>query len=167
MNIKYCFRDANRFSKLDPKLAASELARICNENGLLTPVAVLDAARDENNPLHPAFEWDDSKAAEIYRRSQAQDLIYSVEIVREDFQPEPVYFHSQSAGGYMPMQEVVRRVDLLAEARQKAHARLLDAKASLLRLEMIAMRENMDLSLQIKNIANVVDNAQKQLQEIV
>ncbi len=51
-----------------------EALRIAN-NDRLTPEMVVDAARDENSPLHPAFEWDDGVAAEAYRASQAGYMI--------------------------------------------------------------------------------------------
>lgn len=56
-----------------------ELAAIRNENeGRLTPLLVLEVARDEDHPLHSRFEWDDGIAAEKYRLDQAQRLIMSV-----------------------------------------------------------------------------------------
>lgn len=47
----------------------------------LKPKAVVDAARPENSPLHGAFCWDDTEAAERYRIIQAQDLIRSYKLV--------------------------------------------------------------------------------------
>lgn len=43
------------FSKISAQTAGEELARL-NEQGIKTPRGVLDASRDENAPLHPAFE---------------------------------------------------------------------------------------------------------------
>ena len=54
------------------------------DGGLLRPKAVVDEARDEASPLHPAFEWDDSIASEKYRLEQAQRLIRSFRIVQKD-----------------------------------------------------------------------------------
>lgn len=45
------------------------------DGGFLRPAAVVDAARDENSPLHGAFCWDDTEAARLYRLDQAQRLI--------------------------------------------------------------------------------------------
>lgn len=41
-------------------------------------------ARDEASPLHPAFEWDDAKAAHAHRLEQASYLIRSVVIVSDE-----------------------------------------------------------------------------------
>jgi len=47
-------------------------------SGILTPSAVVDEARPEDSPLHAAFEWDDSIAAEKYRLEQARRLLRQV-----------------------------------------------------------------------------------------
>lgn len=49
--------------------------------GSLQPANVLEDARHNNSPLHPAFEWDDSAAAEKYRLEQAGDLIRALVVV--------------------------------------------------------------------------------------
>jgi hypothetical protein len=62
-----------------------ELERINQENGgLATPEQVVEAARDEDNPLHSWFTWDDSEAAKKWRIHQARNLLrLQVEIVGE------------------------------------------------------------------------------------
>lgn len=53
------------------------------KGGELPPRVVIEAARPEDSPLHGAFCWDDTEAAERYRIIQAQELIRSfrVEII--------------------------------------------------------------------------------------
>jgi hypothetical protein len=64
--------------------AGEELERIRTlRNGRLDPKDVIEASRDPGAPLHPAFEWNDTKAAAEYRREQAKYLIRSVEVVVE------------------------------------------------------------------------------------
>lgn len=54
----------------------NELERLARQyGGVLKPEAVVDAARDEQSPLHDSFEWDDSKAAQSHRLWQARQLI--------------------------------------------------------------------------------------------
>ena len=61
------------------------LKQIAAQNGgLLRPSAVVEAARDENSPLHSAFCWDDTEAARLYRLDQAQRLIRSFRFKVED-----------------------------------------------------------------------------------
>ncbi len=66
---------------------AEELERLAkdDEDGLVRPEAVVEAARDESSPLHKHFEWDDGEAAEQYRLYQARKLIVKVTIVRAPY----------------------------------------------------------------------------------
>lgn len=58
-----------------------QLQAIHDDAGRLTPALVVEAARPDDHPLHPRFEWDDSIAGEQWRRQQAHELIQSVRIV--------------------------------------------------------------------------------------
>lgn len=62
----------------------SELQAIYDRRGRLTPDDVLAVARNEDHPLHDRFEWDDTAAAEQWRRAQAQELIRSVKVTYVD-----------------------------------------------------------------------------------
>ena len=68
---------------------AGEVCEQMSSNGELTPKALVDASRPEDAPLHKAFEWDDEKAAEAYRETQAAYIIRHIEVKREDME-EPV-----------------------------------------------------------------------------
>ncbi len=57
------------------------LKAIYEERGRLTPEDVVDEARDPEHPLHNRFEWDDTTAAEAWRRTQAHELIRSCRVV--------------------------------------------------------------------------------------
>lgn len=56
------------------------LEGIYEEHGELTPGLILDLARDPHHPLHAKFEWDDSIAAEKFRKSQARAIIREVKV---------------------------------------------------------------------------------------
>lgn len=56
------------------------LQAIYDERGELTPALVVDVARDDRHPLHTRFEWNNTMAAEKYRRGQAHELIRSVRL---------------------------------------------------------------------------------------
>lgn len=67
----------------DPKQRESairdELKRLAESHGgELKPLVVVNAARDEESPLHQSFNWDDSSAAEHWRLQQARQLIRAV-----------------------------------------------------------------------------------------
>src|SRR5262249_15436676 len=59
----------------------SELLKIREEHGKLTPRLVVSAASDADHPLHSHFEWDDGEAADRYRLLQARDLISTIRVV--------------------------------------------------------------------------------------
>lgn len=57
---------------------AGEIMDRLAKKGKLTPQALVDEARPEDSPLHKGFEWDDTKAAENYRKVQAVTMIRAV-----------------------------------------------------------------------------------------
>ena len=61
-------------------------------DGYLSPVAVLEAARNPDSVLHEEFEWDDSEAGEKYRLLQAAAIIRKarITIVRKEIQAKTV-----------------------------------------------------------------------------
>lgn len=60
------------------------LLELAEQNdGILTTEAVLENAREETSPLHKHFQWDDTIAAESYRRWQARSLIAKCRITVE------------------------------------------------------------------------------------
>lgn len=56
------------------------LEALARPDGSLLASEVLDAARSPKSALHGEFEWDDTEAAEAYRRAQAAGLIRSYKI---------------------------------------------------------------------------------------
>lgn len=64
--------------------------------GQVTPSDVVAAAISEESPLHPHFEWDDVRAAHLYREGQAGYLLRSIVVtVQHETGPQDVRaFHS-------------------------------------------------------------------------
>lgn len=50
----------------------------------VTPRMVVDDARSVESPLHPCFEWDNVRAAELHREMQARYVIRSLHVVQEE-----------------------------------------------------------------------------------
>ncbi len=73
--------------------AGEELERIEQDEGYIIPEAVVERSRPEDAPLHNCFEWDDSAAAEEYRKVQAREIIRYIEVVREEDEEEDVERH--------------------------------------------------------------------------
>lgn len=64
---------------------SKEKAQIVGETlekmGSFTPLDVVQAARNEESPLHEHFTWDDLKAAEKYRLWEARHLVNTITVV--------------------------------------------------------------------------------------
>lgn len=73
----YQWRADSRYS-IGANIAAERLGKIRKQNGEITPRGVVDDAVDPQSPLHPCFEWNDDKAADAHRLSQARKLIGSI-----------------------------------------------------------------------------------------
>ena len=105
-----------------------ELERIQAENnGLLLPEDVVEAARVKESILHDKFTWDDTAAADRYRLWQARQLITAVVTIlpNDPKKAEVVQFVSlksdrNDTGGYrslpIVLSESVLRAQLLRDA---------------------------------------------------
>lgn len=90
------------------------LIRMARRNGgVLMVDHVLNEAQNEYSILHKYFEWDDSEAADLYRRQQARALIQRCKI--QMVESEPVEIRAfvslptdrSNGGGYRLTSEVV------------------------------------------------------------
>lgn len=69
------------------------LKDLYTQHGKLTAPMVVGAARNKAHPLHTAFEWNNSKAAEEYRLIQARHLIREVRFVYSDTRQKDPLIH--------------------------------------------------------------------------
>lgn len=90
------------------------LTRMARRNGgVLLVEDVLKEAQNEDSILHKHFEWDDSEAADQYRRQQARALIQRCKIQIVESEPTEIRaFVSlptdrSNGGGYRLTSEVV------------------------------------------------------------
>lgn len=67
---------------LDPQAVGEEIERLRKQTaeGEVLRQKIVEAARPKNSPLHDAFEWDDTAAAEKYRLEQASYLIRAIDV---------------------------------------------------------------------------------------
>lgn len=67
---------------IDPGEAYKAVEKIREKHGgKCTDADIVQAARSQRNVLHGLFTWDDSEAAEQYRRHQARTLLRSLRVV--------------------------------------------------------------------------------------
>lgn len=90
------------------------LTKMARRNGGVLEIdEVLKEAEDENSILHKHFEWDDSEAADLYRRQQARTLIQKCKIQLVESEPMVIRAFVSlptdrtNGGGYRLMSEVV------------------------------------------------------------
>lgn len=67
-----------------------EQLRLINDGKLLTET-ILETAADPESILHPAFTWDDAKAAHNFRGMEAGGLISAVCVVSKEGQKVPAF----------------------------------------------------------------------------
>ena len=97
-------------------VAADVAAEVMNglaERGCLNAETLVDVSRPEDAPLHPEFEWDDSIAAEEWRKHQARNVINSIVVQTEpNKEPERVFFNIREIGcDYIPMRIILQSPD--------------------------------------------------------
>lgn len=136
--VKYGWADGSRI-KLDPQRSGERIVSIRNgldKSGSRLTQSVVDDARSPKSPLHDAFEWNNSAAAEEYRLIQARYLCRSLVIVSSSELPElkePVRAlvmvrtdESDTTREYEPLVSVVSQASKMAEVVETALKELRD-----------------------------------------
>lgn len=77
-----------------------------------TPDDIVELAKDESTELHKCFEWDDTIAAEKWRKHTARLICCSLQVVVEKEEKEPVTYrliqNDRSEQAYKPVTMTVR-----------------------------------------------------------
>jgi len=97
----------------EAQIIGEEFERIFPD-GKMSPVKVLEFAKDPRSPLHRFFEWNDKKAAHEYRVGQARRLILSI-VFETDGGPvrsfQNVVIDNERV--YLPIDQVSQSEDLI------------------------------------------------------
>jgi hypothetical protein len=100
--------------------------------GRVTPRMVVDDARPADSPLHQCFEWDDTRAAELHRESQARYVLRSIRVVSDEGtdteQPRTMHAFvsvTETVGtdeqrAYVPIARVLNESDLSRQMCEQA-----------------------------------------------
>lgn len=115
------------FRGADAQKVADEISAIGEAP---TAADIVDAARNEDSELHKCFEWDDSRAAELWRLKQARDVVHHLVYVEEKIpvdRPEiRIRYMDNTERGYKEAKKIVRNEDsykaLLAQAYSELRA---------------------------------------------
>lgn len=122
---KYMWRPGARL-RGDPQVVGELLDELTERHGgQLRPGQVLKAATAKGSPLHDYFEWNDKRAANKYRLSQAGDLIRALCIVSKvNGPPMRAYVVESQAGPYVPSKIVYAQPSRRSAMAFKAMAEL-------------------------------------------
>ena len=101
--------------------------------GETTPESIVEYARDnKDSELHKCFTWDDTIAAEKWRKQEARLIVCSLQVVVEREQKEPQTFRliqqDKSEEVYRPVVFTVRNQDQYQVLLKQAKAELLAFK---------------------------------------
>lgn len=125
--------------------------------GRLTPANLVEEARPEDSPMHKAFEWDDAKAAENYRKQQATQMIRAIVVHESDVVEGgnetvqvKVFNQPERGGAYESLKTI-----LLNEEKSEL---LLDRAKAELRTFRIKYSQLERLTRLMSEIDNVLDN---------
>ena len=147
--------------KLDKTIVQRELKKIQTKDGRITAEATVQAARNPKNPLHRAFEWDNTKAAHKWRLEQARTLIAwaEVKIRYEDREyAVPAYLRDP---GVKPSEQGYRSLESIRDDPDDARAVLVEefvrAGAHLRRARNVARALGLDG--EVEEVIRTVDQA--------
>lgn len=115
------------YIKTDANIAGQMCEALESSVGL-SAQTLLDANRQEDAPLHSEFEWDDEKAAEGYRLSQARHIINCLCIKAEEApnkEPIRAFFKvERNESNYNNLETILQSEDSYAALLQAALSEL-------------------------------------------
>ena len=142
------------------KTSAAVAGSVCEELDRtvgLTPENLVDASRPEDAPLHNEFEWDDTVAAEAYRKTQARLMISNLSIVIEEKKQEPVRAYFSLQHGFRKNSGTYESTITIMEDSERRTLLLEKAKA-----EMIAFKSKYSMLTELADVFESIDNTVKQ-----
>lgn len=134
------FNEWKRNMSVKPDVAYAELERIRkkNKDGALVPAEVVAESRDENAVLHKLFEWDDTKAAEAYRETQAMFIIRNLAVTDDELGPTTRQYVSTASNTYRPIMTVLSDAEMRGNLLEAARSELRAFQAKYRHLEELA-----------------------------
>lgn len=115
----------------DRSLVLEELSFIEKRDGVVTPEAVVEFAKDETTQLHGQFNWDDGEAAHQWRLFQARQVIRAMVTILPNGNEDVVtkaYVHivetSRNPTGYIEVRKVLSDEEYRKQMLNTAHREL-------------------------------------------
>lgn len=148
---------------IDSATVQQEVLRIVAENGdQAAPVALLEAAKAPDSPLHKFFTWDDSEAGQRYRIAQAGALYRRVtlKLVRADHERREVVFETVRAVTSVPQDR--KKTDSASYGRTTVVMNDSQKRESVLRgivRDLVALRNKYQTYSELRDVWVVIDDA--------
>lgn len=99
----------NLFGTADAQKVADEIAELGTK---IKPSDIVQMARNPETESHKCFEWDDKKAADKYRLTQARtvvcNLVYVSEDTEEHHEPVRLFYKPDTESSYKPTKMILR-----------------------------------------------------------
>ena len=167
LKSKFVPMPGSRITVGQAQAAGEVFTDLLERHGAVKAELVLDAGRPENSPIHAYFTWDDGEAAEKHRISEAQTLIRSVRVIRDDMpaqeQPAVRYLLSVEATegetrfegkAYLPLPDIKNNPEYRRQVLQ-------DALSEFRSLQ----RKYRDLEAELGQIFKAVTKAAEELEQ--
>ena len=137
-----------------PADIAGEVLNQLSAEDRLTAKDLVEVSRPDDAPLHNAFEWDDTEAAERWREQQGRILINSIVIQaeeKEEAEPVRAFFVIESnSSNYEPVTVIMRDEDKRKKLFDVAKRELSAFKAKYRALEQFeALFKEIDKILEV------------------
>lgn len=141
---RYAFRPSSS-APVAAQVIGEELERIrIADDGKLTPPAIVAAAKPATAPLHPCFEWDNSKAGKAWREHQARNIVRAIVTVVDGEESIPTFTHVnvENVNYYQSTAVAVQNVDEWESAVETLAAKVRGARTALDDLSRVASQKS-------------------------
>ena len=117
---KYIAAKNSWLTDKDADIFGRRIEKLKDKSGIIDPKTLVNDAQSPKSPLHKAFDWDDTSAAEKYRLQQARQLISAVEVIIESSEKDQetrtvrAFYHVTEEGhdrSYVSLESVQGNVD--------------------------------------------------------
>lgn len=129
----------NLYPNVPAQSAGEELERIHQKNGQIKKADIVEESKPETAVLHPCFEWNDERAAKLYRERQAGTILCNIRVKVIDDNTttqEPVRaFVRTEKYEYQPMSVVVNSEEMMDNLLVQARRDLKNFKEKYVLLE--------------------------------
>lgn len=130
--------------KVKAQVVGEEIEKIKAKEGAISSEIIVKNAKSANSPLHPLFEWNDTVAADKFRKYQANQILHCLVIVEEDKEPTRAFVNIESGtkpgqkGLFLNIQDALTNENTREVVLRNAYAELIAFKQKYAKLSELA-----------------------------